>query len=185
MATRQKPASTARPRPARKNPVRRKKPEAKSAAKAVPKVHADDILPVVLKEENGDGLTAKELQRRLAVRAAVSPAFLAALARDFTRHGAEAIAKTRELAPATYFRLAAVLLPMDAAEAAPLPVETAPGATVEDPELAAAARRIAELHAIFTRMEAEEAGEGGDAALVTSNSPLPNPSPQAGEGGER
>jgi hypothetical protein len=117
------------------------------------------MLPVVLKEENGDGLTAKELQRRLAVRAAVSPAFLAALARDFTHHGAEAIAKTRELAPATYFRLAAVLLPMDAAEAAPLPAAAATTA-IEDEELAAAARRVAELHEILTRLEAEEAEAG-------------------------
>jgi hypothetical protein len=155
MARRKKPASGARTRPPRKNPVRRGKPAKTRTTKPGPKGRADDMLPVVLKEENGDGLTARELQRRLAVRAAVSPAFLAALARDFTRHGAEAIAKTRELAPATYFRLAAVLLPMDAAEAAPLP---AAGATGEDEELAAAARRVAELHERLTRLEAEEAG---------------------------
>jgi hypothetical protein len=164
MAAREKPASTARTRPARKNPVRRGKPAKTRTTKPGPRGRADDMLPVVLKEENGDGLTARELQRRLAVRAAVSPAFLAALARDFTRHGAEAIAKTRELAPATYFRLAAVLLPMDAAEAAPLPAAAAPGAKAEDEQLAAAARRIAELHELFTRLEAEEAeaGEEGE-----------------------
>jgi hypothetical protein len=136
-------------RPPRKNAARRRK--AAPVPKGVPlKPRAGDLLPVVFKEENGDGLTAKELQRRLAVRAAVSPGFIATVRRDFERHGAVAIARTRDLAPATYVCLAAVLLPMEAAEAAPAPEEAATAAAL-DMGAEAVARRIADLRDFLAR----------------------------------
>jgi hypothetical protein len=113
---------------------------------------------VVFKEENGDGLTAKELQRRLSVRAAVSPAFITALRRDFARHGAVAIARTRDLAPATYVRLTAVLLPMDAETPPPAPEEPSQGAA----DAAAVAQRIAELRDFLARER--DAAEDADPA---------------------
>ena len=149
MPNRKTPAAPNFARPSRKNAVRRRK--AAPVPKSVPlKPRAGDVLPVVFKEENGDGLTAKELQRRLAVRAAVSPAFIAALRRDFARHGAVAIARTRDLAPATYVRLTAVLLPMDAETPPPAPEEPSQGAA-DQADAASVAQRIAELRAVLAR----------------------------------
>ena len=161
MPKRKTPAEPNFARPSRKNAVRRRK--AAPVPKSVPlKPRAGDILPVVLKEEGGDGLTAKELQRRLAVRAAVSPAFIAALRRDFARHGGVAIARTRDLAPATYVRLAAVLLPLDAEEAAPAPEDAPPGAAT-DADAASVARRIAELRDFLGRARGAPEGAAEDA----------------------
>jgi 16S rRNA C967 or C1407 C5-methylase (RsmB/RsmF family) len=112
-----------------------------------------DDPPVVLKEENTHRATKAELERRLSVRAAVSPAFLAALKRDFAEHGAEAIAQTRRTAPSTYVRLAAAVLPLDAPEARPAPT----GAPEETDPLQ---RRIAELRAILAGVRERGADEG-------------------------
>ena len=156
MPKRKTPAEPHAVRPPRKNAVRRRS-AAPAKTEAPLKPRAGDVLPVVLKEENGDGLTAKELQRRLAVRAAVSPAFIAALRRDFARHGAVAIARTRDLAPATYVRLTAVLLPMDAETPPPAPEELPQGAT-DAADAASVAQRIAELRDFLAR----ERGASGD-----------------------
>jgi hypothetical protein len=157
MPKRTAPAKPKAPRSPRKKPVKRTKappPQAEAPLKS----RVGDMPAVVLKEESRGGLTAKELQRRLAVRAAVSPAFIDALRRDFARHGAVAIAKTRELSPATYVRLAAVLLPMDA-EAA----EAVPEIAASEENATGVARRIAELRAFLARERAETAqGEASE-----------------------
>jgi hypothetical protein len=165
MPKRHKPASTATARAPRANPVKKTKATTAVGKKPPPRGRADDPLAVVLKEANSDGVTAKELQRRLAVRAAVSPAFIDALRRDFQRHGAGAIAKTRELAPATYVRLSAVLLPMDAEAAEPLPEPVAAAheawpEPVAAAEAEAVARRIAELRQFLAQAAEDTPGDG-------------------------
>ena len=167
MASRKKPASAATARPSRRSPMKRTKPEKPKGKQPPPKVRAGELGAVVFKEENGDGVTAKELHRRIAVRAAVSPAFIAALTRDFQRHGAEAIAKTRELAPATYTRLSAVLLPSDAPLPDALPEPAAPGgaASLFRPEEALALlREIEEIRASILAEEAQAESANDSAA---------------------
>lgn len=164
MPRRTTPATAARTRAPRNKPAPRSKPNPERA-KPPPRARADDVIPVVLKEDNSDGVTAKELQRRIALQAAVSPAFIEALKRDFARHGAVAIAKTRELAPATYVRLAAVLLPKDAPPADPAPEPLAPACTPAPAmDEAAARRRMAELHALLARPRDRESRAGEEAA---------------------
>jgi hypothetical protein len=172
MATRRRPASTAKTRPARQKPVKKKKATPARQKKNAPRRRANDPASVVFKEENSDGVTAKELLRRTAARAAISPAFIAALARDFERHGADAIAKTRELAPATYVRLSAALLPMDAAPTAALPDRpTAEAAALPAPEeVEAVAQRIAELREIIARELAASEGASFQSAPASGGS---------------
>lgn len=166
MPRRTKPAAAAKTRAPRNKPAPRSEP-LPERTKPPPRARADDMIPVVLKEENSDGVTAKELQRRIAVRAAVSPAFIEALKRDFARHGAVAIAKTRELAPATYVRLAAVLLPKDAPPAEPAPEPLAPtSAAAPAMDEAAARRRMAELRALLAGPGDRESGEGEEARAL-------------------
>jgi hypothetical protein len=181
MPKRHQPASKAKARAPRAKAAKKTKAAAARRGEKVPKAHAGDAAAVVFKEENSDGVTAKELLRRTAARAAVSPAFIAALVRDFKRHGAAAIAKTRELAPATYVRLSAVLLPMEAPpadEAPPEPAATPAGPTPQVVE--AVARRIAELRAIIAEAR-QEAAQLGPGARAPGEGPDED-GPQPGEG---
>ena len=87
---------------------------------------------------------------------ALDTAFVDALAGDFLRHGAAAIARMREDDPATYMKLCAQVLPKSLINSID-PLEA-----MSDEELRERARQLAEKAGLGARPNADGAGAEGE-----------------------
>ena len=101
------------------------------------------------------GQVANPAGRPKGARNKLGEAFVSALHDDFTQHGAEAIAKVREVDPSTYMRVVAGLLPKEVKIERPIE-------EMSDDELG----RLIDLLRAADR-PAEETGRGAGASPTT------------------